>query len=139
MLNTIEQTGLQTLVTYSDKKGTRNITIEGAVFKGGAAMAALKDIALDSALARAVNGKYRSASDILGVAFPRTAKAVETLFCEPTWASKRTFAALVAGCVVAKAGKNGWTKKQDAARMLVHALVNTMELEPKNEGEIIEV
>ena len=113
------------VVGYTDKKGNvQNISTEGAVFKGGAALAALKDSVIELAYAKAHNGKYRAACDIIEAAYPSTAKAVVKLFNieGPLWADKATFSKLVGAVACAKAGKNGWTAKQLKARPLAAAL-----------------
>lgn len=112
------------LVAFADKKGTlHSISAEGALFKGGAALAALKDAAMNLALHKAGNGKYRAAVDVLSVAFPRVAKAYSTLYAgkEP-WQNKASFTAFVDACIVHKVPEKGWSKKQSEARMLLSAL-----------------
>ena len=111
------------LVSFADKKGAAHeITAEGALFKGGEALAALKDAALDIALAKAHNGKYRAAADILTAAFPSQAKAYAKLFQAAPWANKTEFASFIGAMENAAPGKNGWTKKQAVARSLLAAL-----------------
>lgn len=112
------------LVAFSDKKGNlHSISAEGALFKGGAALASLKDAAMQLALQKAGNGKYRAAVDILAVAFPKVAKAYATLYAgKDAWSNKASFTSFVDACIVAKAPEKGWTKKQAEARMLLSAL-----------------
>lgn len=111
------------LVQFADKKGAAHeITPEGALFKGGRALAALKDAAMDLALAKAHNGKYRAAFDILAGAFPSQFKAYAKLFKATPWANKTEFACFIGAMENAEPGKNGWTKKQNEARHLLAAL-----------------
>lgn len=116
----ITQSGL---VQFADKKGAAHeITAEGALFKGGAALAALKDAAMEIALAKAHNGKFRAAADVLTAAFPSQAKAYAKLFPAAPWANKTEFASFIGAMENAQPGKNGWTKKQVEARALLAAL-----------------
>lgn len=108
-------------VTFFDKGNGRTISAEGALFKGGAALAALKDAALEAALLKAGSGRYRAASDVLCVAFPSVGKAAEKLIGAP-WTNKSTMAALIGAVLRAEGGKNGYSKKQTEARMLAQAL-----------------
>lgn len=111
-------------LTFTDKKGSeRAISAEGALFKGGAALAALKDAAIDSAIAKAANGRYRAASDILCAAFPSVGKAAENLIGAP-WANKSTMCTLLSAIRRAEEPARGWTKRQVVARMLASALGN---------------
>ena len=78
-------------ITYQNKKGDSfHITTEGALFKGGQAITALKDAAMLSAYHKAEAGRYRAAADILGAAFPAMTKAFEKFMGVETWASKTT-------------------------------------------------
>lgn len=55
------------MVAFDDKKGISHFrTIEGAIWKGGAALRSLKDAAAQSAVTRAAAGRYKSASEIIG-------------------------------------------------------------------------
>jgi len=77
------------VVSYSNKKGDQFTTsIEGALFKGGRALASLKDAAKLSAYNKAESGRYRAASDILGASFPTLAKAFEKGTGMAAWNSK---------------------------------------------------
>jgi hypothetical protein len=127
------------VVDYFDKKGTGHaITAEGALFKGGAALAALKDAALDAALGKAVNGRYRAASDVLCAAFPSIGKAAEKLIGLP-WANKSTMGTLVNAVLRAEPGKSGeFTKKQTEARMLANALSRLPAFKVEHTTEIVE-
>lgn len=109
-------------LSFMTKKGDlRTVTAEGAVFRGGAALAALKDAALDTALAKAVNGRYAPSADILDAAFPSVTKAVRALLGEPC-ANKVNMAALIGGVERAVEPPKGWNKKQLAARHLARAM-----------------
>ena len=113
-------------LTFTDKKGAlHSISAEGAVFKGGVALAALKDAAIESALTKAVNGRYRAAADILVAAFPAVGKAVDKLVGAPS-ANKTNFVTLVNGCGRAEPGAKGFSKKQTEARMLINAYVKAV-------------
>lgn len=126
------------LVTFATKKGDlKQITAEGAVFKGGAALAALKDAALDSALGRAINGRYQAAADILEVAFPSVAKACRNLLGEPC-ASKANMAAFLNGIDRAEMPAKGWSKKQHAAKVLVQAMRNIPAFTVEKAADVIE-
>ncbi len=110
------------IVSYADKKGnTHEISAEGALFKGGAALKSLKNQALDSALTKASNGKYRTSADILAAAFPSVAKAFDKLHILP-WSNKSTMNSYLMAMEYAEPGKNGWSAKQSEARMLLQAL-----------------
>lgn len=116
----ITQSGL---VEYVDAKGGAHaITAEGALFKGGAALAALKDAATDIALAKANNGKYRAAFDVIAAAFPSQYRAYSKLFKAEPWANKTEFGSFILAMENAEPGKNGWSKKQVTARELLAAL-----------------
>lgn len=112
------------LVTFVDTKGNgHELTGEAALFKGGAALAALKDTALDLALAKAHNGKYRAAAEILAVAFPSTHKAFAKLYKAQPWVNKAEFSSYLLAMENAEPGKSGeWNKKQQAARALMRAI-----------------
>jgi hypothetical protein len=66
------------VVNFANKKGDQfTISTEGALFKGGQALKALKDAALMSAKHKAEAGRYRAAADILGAAFPSLTKTFD--------------------------------------------------------------
>lgn len=111
-------------ITFTDKKGNlNNVTAEGALFKGGAALAALKDAAIDSAFAKAKAGRFRAASDVLCAAFPSVGKAAEKLIGTP-WENKSTMGTLVNAVMRAEPGKSGqFNAKQDKARELARAML----------------
>jgi hypothetical protein len=111
-----------TALTFATKKGDlRTVTAEGAVFRGGLALAALKDASLESALNKAYNGRYAAAADILDAAFPSVTKAVLSLMGAPS-ANKANMGALISGVERAVEPAKGWNKKQVAARHLARAL-----------------
>ncbi len=125
-------------LTYTDKKGNlHGITAEGAVFKGGAALAQLKSHAVESALTKAVGGRYRAASDILCAAFPAIGKAAEKLIGSP-WANKSAFLTL-ANAVLRAETKDGkaWNAKQSEARLLARTYVNAVTPNEVSEGEVV--
>lgn len=112
------------VLVYTDAKG-RNLSIsaEGAIIKGGKTlMGMMKDAALESALTKAVNGKYRAAADILSVAFPKVGKAAESLLGN-VWANKTNMATLISAALRVEAGAKGFSEKQLQARALATALV----------------
>lgn len=113
------------LVTFVDKKSQadRSLTPEGALFKGGAALAALKDAAVESAFNKAVNGKYRAAAEIIGAAFPRVQKACNSLLGD-AFANKVNMAAFIGGVELMTEPAKGWSAKQVNARLLVSSLRN---------------
>ena len=126
-------------LSYTDKKGAiHGITAEGALFKGGAALTALKDAALDSAMSKAVNGRYRAAADVLSAAFPRAAKAsAVVLGQQATWHSKLTMGVLLAACGNMEAPEKGWSKKQAEARVLLASLMQLPAF-AHQPGEVVE-
>jgi hypothetical protein len=112
-------------ITFKDKKGaTHAVSPEGAIFKGGAALAALKDKVLLEAGNKAANGKYRAAAEILAAAFSTTAKSFEKLIGTP-WANKAAMCSFInaierAAAERVAAGK--LTAKQEQAMAFVKAL-----------------
>ena len=111
-----------TAIAFTDKKGNRHeMSAEGALFKGGAALAALKDATMQAAGNKAANGKYRAAADILSAAFGTRSKSFESL-CGTPWANKSMMASYLAALERAEPGKNGFTKKQAEALDFVRAL-----------------
>ena len=112
-------------VTFKDKKGAEHsVTAEGALFKGGAALAALKDKVLLEAGNKAANGKYRAAADILAAAFSATAKKFENL-CGTPWANKtsmKSFLDAIERAAAERAAAGKLTAKQAQAMTFVKAL-----------------
>mgnify|MGYP003661121794 CR=1 FL=1 len=110
------------LVSYNDKKGAyHQLSAEGALFKGGAALRALKDVAMQSAHSKAEAGSYRSASDILAGAFPTVARAVDKVIGTP-WANKSAMGTFLMALDRADEPAKGWSKKQIEARLFISAL-----------------
>jgi hypothetical protein len=120
-LSTINTSGTMFFV---DSKGVqREMAIEAAIHKGGAALRQLKDDALDSALTKASNGKYRAAAEILEGAFPSVHKAYTKLFKAQPWANKAEMASYLMAMENAEPGKSGeFNTKQKAARQLMRSL-----------------
>lgn len=112
-------------ITFKDKKGAEHsVSAEGALFKGGAALAALKDKVLMEAGNKAANGKYRAAADILAAAFSATAKSFEKLVGTP-WANKAAMTAFLGAIERAAAERTAagkLTAKQAQAMAFVKAL-----------------
>lgn len=109
-------------IAFTDKKGnTLAMSPEGALFKGGAALTALKDAVLMSAGSKAANGKYRAAADILATAFPSHTKGFEK-FVGTAWANKVSFMSYMASIEGATAPKNGYSKRQIVALDFIRAL-----------------
>lgn len=112
-------------VAFNTAKGLQSISTEAALFKGGAALASLKDLALEVAFSKAAAGRYRAACDILAVAFPVRHKEYAKLFKNDPWANKTEMASYLLAMEGAKPGKSGeWNKKQIAARTLLAAMRN---------------
>lgn len=128
------------LTQWVDKKGnTRESTTEGALWKGGLALASLKDAALDAAQAKAVGGRYRAAYDIFVAAFPSIEKALATLHIGVPWGNKASFSTVLLSVLgqQPKAGKEFGTK-QKAAVHLARTLVDMpafVHLRPQ--GEVV--
>lgn len=109
-------------VSFTNKKGDMfAISAEGALFKGGAALASLKDLVLRAAGDKAANGKYRAACDIIATAFPAHTKGFEK-FVGTSWANKANFLAYLNSVELATMPKNGYSKKQLAALDFIRAL-----------------
>lgn len=110
-------------VTFSTAKCEVSISVEGARIKGGKALAALKDVAVDSALAKANNGRYTAAVDVLETAFPKVVAAVRTLHGVPAL-NKFNFMCVLSGIENANEPAKGFSKRQLAAQSLVRTLRN---------------
>lgn len=120
------------VVSFENKKGDQfSVTPEGALFKGGAALRAYKDMAKSSAFHKAENGKYRAASDILTAAFPAMGKAFEKFIGLPTWQSKTTMALYLDKLEAMRPTNDakGFTKKQLEARDFIQLLRTVKSLE----------
>jgi len=110
------------VIAFADKKGnTHELSAEGALFKGGAALAALKDKVMLAAGQKAANGKYRAAAEILAAAFSTQSKAFDKLIGTP-WANKSSMVSYLSALERAEPGKNGYTKKQAEALDFIRAL-----------------
>jgi hypothetical protein len=125
------------MIAFNDKKGrTFEISPEGALFKGGASLSALKDQTLLGAVQKASQGRYRAAADIIGAAFGTTAKAFEKIIGTP-WSNKSAMVSYLAAIERAEPGKNGYTKKQLECLAFVKALRTIPALaSEKSEAEI---
>lgn len=122
MQNAVTIFAESTAIAFADKKGNRHeLSAEGALFKGGAALAALKDATMQAAGNKAANGKYRAAADILTAAYPSLAKAFDKIVGTP-WANKAAMTSYLAALERAEPGKNGFTKKQAEALDFIRAL-----------------
>lgn len=130
------------VVNFIDSKNkAHELTPEAAIHKGGAALAALKDLSLESALTKAHNGKYRAAAEIMMVAFPSQHKAYEKLFGGLPWENKASFVAYITAMENAQPGKSGeFNKKQNNARALMRAIrsIPSFAKVAAGEGEVIE-
>ena len=125
------------IVQFDTKTGVSEISTEAALFKGGAALVALKDLALDVAFSKAMHGRYRAVCDILAVAFPAQHKAFSKLFKNDPWANKTEMASYLHAMELAEPGKSGeWNKKQVAARTLMAALRKLPAF--KTESEVVD-
>lgn len=125
-------------VAYATKSGAVcTLSLEGAVHKGGAALAALKDVTAQSAVAKAANGRYGPAADILAVAFPAIDKAVRALHGIPSL-NAENFRALLSGIERAPEPKKGFSKKQVAAKGMVAELRAIKALAPAKDSNTVE-
>lgn len=112
------------VVSFQNKKGDNfSASTEGALFKGGAALRALKDTAKLSAYNKAESGRYRAAAEIVGAAFPAINKAFESFMDAPAWSSKTSMLILL-GKVEAFRPKEGkdFTVKQKEVLGFISAL-----------------
>lgn len=112
------------LISYRDTKGRElRISAEGAIVKGGKTlMSLMKDAACESAFRKAESGKYRSAADILTVAFPSVGKAAEKLLGN-VWANKSAMGTLIAAVLRVESNDKGYNDKQLRARALAYELL----------------
>lgn len=110
------------IVAFNDKKGiAHEVSAEGALFKGGVALRALKDVAMKAAYHKAESGRYRSASDILCASFPSVGKAVERVIGTP-WDNKSSMTTLLTALERIDEPTKGWSKKQLEGRAFLNAL-----------------
>ena len=128
------------VVSYANKKGDNfAISTEGALFKGGYALKALKDAAQLSAYHKAESGRYRAASDIVSAAFPSMAKAFEKFIGVEPWSSKTTMA-LFLDKVEAMRPTNeakGFSTKQVKAREFIDLLRGIKALERAEDNAFV--
>lgn len=121
-------------ISFVDKKGaSHSVSAEGALFKGGAALAALKDKVLMEAAGKAANGKYRAAADILAAAFGSTAKTFEKLMGTP-WANKSAMGAFL-GAIERAAAERSNAGKLTAKQVQAMAFVKALRTIPALRGE----
>lgn len=126
------------VVNYANKKGDQfTISTEGALFKGGMALRALKDTAMLSAAHKAESGRYRAAADILGAAFPSLTKAFDKFIGLPTWQSKTTMGLYLDKLEALDAPAKGWSKKQTEARAFIQALRQIKGLESVGDNAFV--
>lgn len=127
------------VVTFDTKNGQSALTFEAAIFKGGAARAAALDMVGQTAIKKASNGNFRASAEILMVAFPKVAKAFDSLMGESPWANKESFLSFMSACERAAPGAKGYTKKQGEARALLAALREFPALQgTKKQGAVID-
>jgi len=112
-------------VAFNTKKGIASISAEGAIVKGGAALAALRDVAVDSAVAKALNGRYGPATDVVGGAFPRVLASCTSLVGHPCM-NKANFVTFLRGVGRVAPSAKGFSKKQEAARAMARGLLDGM-------------
>jgi hypothetical protein len=114
------------VVNYTNKNGDKSFhtSVEGALFKGGQALSALKDAAQLSAYHKAESGRYRAAADILSAAFPSMTKAFEKFMNLEPWASKTTMALYLDKLEAMRPTNEvkGFSKKQNDAKLFINQL-----------------
>ena len=125
-------------VAFNTKTGVSSISVEGAIHKGGVALVALKDAATDSAIAKAVNGRYTAAVDILGAAFPKVLKDTNSLVGMPAL-NKANFTTFVTGIGRVQESTKGFSKKQVAARHMASALRSALGIVEVSDERTIEM
>jgi len=115
------------IIRVTDKKGASvHISVEGCIWAGGAKLAALKSEVAIVAASKAMNGKYRPSTDILGDGFPAVLKLC-TAFDGPVWANKEKFTTFMRKVRENTGNKEGkFTKKQIVARNYADALWGAM-------------
>ena len=129
------------LTQWVDKKGnTREMTTEGALWKGGDALNALKSEALSAALSKAHGGRYRAAYDVIVAAFPSIEKALATLHIGTPYGNKASMGTVLMSVLgqKPKAGKE-FGQKQKAALELVRTMLYLPAFEHlRPAGEVVE-
>lgn len=110
------------VVYDAGKSGVRSISTEGALFKGGKALAALKTQGVESAIAKASNGRYGPVCDILTVAFPSIAKAYTKLFAHDPSRDKVSMRAFIKAIEAQVEPEKGWSARQKEAKIVLQVL-----------------
>jgi len=114
-------------VTFVAKKDgtTATLTAEGAVYKGGKALKALRTVAAEVALGKAINGRYRSASEIVANGAPASLTTSFNKLLGSPWNTKASFTAYCEAVLreTPKADK-GWNEKQLEARDLAQVFID---------------
>jgi hypothetical protein len=128
------------LVEFSNKKGDPlSLTVEGAIFKGGAALKAVRSAAAEIALNKAVTGRYRAASELIASAVPASfLKTFQTIAGDPA-KNKLAFTLFCQSVLrqVPKAGKD-FTEKQQEARGVARAFIDELIRVATEKGDSIE-
>jgi len=136
-----EQYSEGAVVGWVDKKGNaREMTTEGALWKGGDALKQLKSEALSAALAKAHGGRYRAAYDVIVAAFSSIEKSLENLHIGTPWGNKSSMGTVLLAVMgqKPKAGKE-FSAKQKAAVELVRAMLYIPAFEHlRPAGEVVE-
>lgn len=125
-------------IVFDAPKGASSISVEGAIHKGGKALIALKDAATDSAVAKALNGRYTPAVDILSAAFPKVAKDTNALVGMPAL-NKENFTTFIKGIGRVQESTKGFSKKQIAARHMAAALRSGLGIVEEMDSRTVEM
>ena len=125
-------------IVFDTPKGAASISVEGAIHKGGKALAALKDAAENSAVTKAINGRYGPAVDIMGVAFPKVLKATHDLVGMPAL-SKANFTTFLNGIGRVQESTKGFSKKQIAARHMASAMRSALGIVETEDDRTVEM
>ena len=128
------------VVTYTTAKGAeRNLTVHGALFGDKYARASLGNLAVDSAVRYAQNGRYRQASEIIAGGFPSLYKFItERLKMNPT-ANKSQFTTLAIAVLNADLPKSGkFSPKQLVIRSMVYDICRAVGIEWASAPDVIE-
>lgn len=110
-------------VSFTDKKGVpHSRTLEGALWKGGAALKQLKDEAAQAAFSKAQAGRYKAAAEIIADTFGTVARKFSKE-CGTPWANAMMMSAFLTQVreYQPKEGKS-LTKKQETVAQLVELL-----------------
>jgi hypothetical protein len=114
------------VVSFETKKGTSALTVEGAIFKGGKALAAVRSAAAEVALNKALGGRYRSAAELIATSLPASFMNGFQKFAGDPSANKMLFT-IFCEKVLGEMPKNeakGWTEKQQEARSVARAFID---------------